>query len=161
MTTKASSAEHKMAATPVPSGGSSAFKVVFISAAATCALAVGYEYAAAYYAELSKTKPGLNYDKFPLNAVPSVVWAVCRAVAFVVIGVMIAWKATLASLAASYTQLMKGNNFDLDSAPMPRLPRGPWPRVLTRPECAQSTSSTPPAKIPRPTTRPRSPSCTG
>ena len=35
-----------MAATPVPSGGSSAFKVVFISAAATCALAVGYEYAA-------------------------------------------------------------------------------------------------------------------
>ena len=106
-----------MPCTPVPSGSSSALKLLVLSAASSCAFGLAYEYAAAYYVELSRTHALLVWTKFPmplLALVPGVVWSACRAVAFVALGVYVAYTIVLGSIAASYDRLMQGNHFDID-----------------------------------------------
>ena len=106
-----------MPSTPVPSGSSSALKLLVLSVASSCAFGLAYEHAAAYYVELSRTHALLVWTKFPmplLALVPGVVWSACRAVAFVALGVYVAYTIVLGSIAASYDRLMQGNHFDID-----------------------------------------------
>ena len=106
-----------MPSTPVPSGSSSALKLLVLSAASSYAFGLAYEYAAAYYVELSRTNALLVWTKFPmplLALVPGVVWSACRAVAFVALGVYVAYTIVLGSIAASYDRLMQDNHFDID-----------------------------------------------
>ena len=106
-----------MPCTPVPSGSSSALKLFALSVVASYAFGLAYEHAAAYYVELSRTNALLVWTKFPmplLGFVPGVVWSVCRAVAFVALGVYVAYSLVLGSIAASYDRLMQGNHFDID-----------------------------------------------
>lgn len=106
--------------TPVPSGGSTALKLLVLSVVTSYAFGLAYEHAAAYYLELSKTNDLLVWNKFPmplLNLVPSLVWTVGRAIAFVSLGVYVAFHVVLGSFAASYDRLMEGNRFDIDSEP--------------------------------------------
>ena len=106
-----------MPCTPVPSGSSSALKLLVLSVVSSYAFGLAYEHAAAYYVELSRTNALLVWTKFPMplfGFVPSVVWSVCRAVAFVALGVYVAYSLVLGSIAASYDRLMQGNHFDID-----------------------------------------------
>ena len=106
-----------MPSTPVPSGSSSALKLLVLSVVSSYAFGVAYEHAAAYYVELSRTNALLVWTKFPMplvSLVPGVVWTVCRAVAFVALGFYVAYSLVLRSFAASYDRLMHGNHFDID-----------------------------------------------
>jgi hypothetical protein len=106
-----------MPGTPVPSGSSSALKLLVLSFISSYIFGLAYEHAAAYYVELSQTNSLLVWDKFPMtlvSLVPSVVWTLCRAIAFVALGMYVAFSLVLGSIAASYDQLMDGNRFDLD-----------------------------------------------
>ena len=106
-----------MPCTPVPSGSSSALKLLVLSVVSSYAFGLAYEHAAAYYVELSRSNALLVWTKYPMPLialVPGVVWSACRAVAFVALGVYVAYSLVLGSIAASYDRLMKGNHFDID-----------------------------------------------
>ena len=97
-----------MPCTPVPSGSSSALKLLVLSVVSSYAFGLAYEHAAAYYVELSRSNALLVWTKYPMPLialVPGVVWSACRAVAFVALGVYVAYSLVLGSIAASYDRL--------------------------------------------------------